>query len=62
MFSQIVRINNGNIKLYINQSRAEHENVIRALIDNGYEPRTAIRKLSDKVFDTWYLYSSEVNE
>ena len=62
MFSQIVRINKGSIKLYINKSRAEHDNVIRALIDDGYKPKTAIRKLSDKVFDTWYLYSSEVNE
>ena len=43
MFSQIVRIDNGNIKLYINQSRAEHDNVIRALIDDGYKPKTSIK-------------------
>lgn len=62
MFSQIVRIDNGNIKLYINQSRAEHDNVIRALIEDGYIPKTKIQKVSDRIFDTWYLYSNEVNE
>ena len=62
MFSQIVRIDNGNIKLYINQSRTEHENVVRALIEDGYTPKTKIQKLSDKIFDTWYLYSNGVNE
>jgi len=62
MFSQIVRIDKGNIKLYINQSRTEHENVVRALIDDGYKPKTRIQKLSDKIFDTWYLYSNGVNE
>ena len=59
MYSQIIRIDKGNIKLYINQSKDDHKNVVRALKDKGFKPRSAVRKLSDKIFDTWYLYSQD---
>jgi len=59
MYSKIIRIDKGNIKLYITQSKDDHKNVVRALKEEGFKPRTAIKKLSDKIFDTWYLYSQD---
>ena len=57
MYSQIIKIEEGKIKLYIKQSEEEHNNVIHSLKRLEYKPSSRIRKLSDKVYDVWYLYT-----
>jgi hypothetical protein len=61
MYSQIVRLDEGNIKLYINQSKEEHDNVISSLKFEGFKNSTRIEKKSDRVYDVWYLYQDSMS-
>ena len=58
MYSQIIRIEKGKIKLYINKTKEQHDNVIHSLKRLEYKPSSRIEKLSDKVYDIWYLYTA----
>jgi len=59
MYSQIIKVDRGSTRLYINTSKEEHDGVCRALIEEGFKHSSQIKKLTDKVFDVWYLYQEE---
>tara|TARA_B110000902_G_C13862812_1_gene419766 strand:+ start:310 stop:486 length:177 start_codon:yes stop_codon:yes gene_type:complete len=58
MYSQIIRIEEGKIKLYVNKTKKEHDNVLHSLKRLDFKPSWKIKKLSDKVYDIWYLYTA----
>ena len=59
MYSQIIAVEKGQTRLYINKDNAEHQSTCNALISEGYKPTSQLTKLSDKIFDCWYLYQEQ---
>jgi len=59
MYSQIIKLDNGKIKLYINTSKEQHDWVITSLTSQGFRNDSQIDKKSDKVYDVWFLYQDD---
>jgi len=59
MYSQIIKLDNGKIKLYINTSKEQHDWVITSLTSQGFRNDTQIDKKADKVYDVWFLYQDD---
>ena len=59
MYSQIIAICNGEPKLYINMSEEEHTLTCNSLRFEGYEEKTKLSRLKQKIFCVWYLYTEK---
>ena len=59
MYSQIIAICNGKTKLYINMSEEEHALTCNSLRFEGYEEKTELSRLKQKIFCVWYLYTEK---
>tara|TARA_R100001244_G_scaffold62198_2_gene51964 strand:+ start:1212 stop:1400 length:189 start_codon:yes stop_codon:yes gene_type:complete len=56
MYSQIIAIEEGTPTLYINATKKEHQLTVSSLIFEGFKKDYKLKKLSNKIFDCWYLY------
>ena len=59
MYSQIIKVNEGRTKLYINSSKDEHISMCKSLLSEGFKETTKLKSKTDKIFNCWYLFSKE---
>ena len=55
MYSQIIKVNKGRTKLYINSSKEEHILLCKSLLNEGFQETNNLKCTTDKIFNCWFL-------